>query len=85
MPRSYTKTEREAALGGLVYCKVGDTDNCAKSVLDALTKAGVWQEDKQTDELHVLKRYGLAAPAVPDLMRAYHLSRKGARVLERHE
>lgn len=58
VPRSYSKTEREAALRGMVHCKVGDTDNCAKSVLDALTKSGVWQDDKQVDELHVVKRYG---------------------------
>lgn len=58
VPRSYSKTEREAALRGLVHCKVGDADNLAKSVLDALTKAGVWGDDKQVDELRVRKCYG---------------------------
>ena len=59
VPRSYSKTEREAALRDLTHCKgIGDNDNLAKSVLDALTKAGVWQDDKQVDELHVVKRYG---------------------------
>jgi len=58
VPQSYSKKQREAALRGLVACKVGDADNLAKSVLDALTKAGVWQDDKQVDELLIRKCYG---------------------------
>lgn len=46
VPRLYSKTERVAALSDLVHCKVGDTDNWAKSALDALT-ASVWGDDKQ--------------------------------------
>lgn len=58
VPKSYTKTERAAALSGLVPCKVGDADNLAKSVLDALTEVGLWQDDKQVDRLTVVKAYG---------------------------
>ena len=41
VPPSYTKSERQAALDGLVACKVGDADNLAKGVMDALTEIGV--------------------------------------------
>lgn len=32
-----------------------DIDNYCKGVLDALTHAGVWQDDEQIDQLNVLK------------------------------
>jgi crossover junction endodeoxyribonuclease RusA len=32
-----------------------DCDNFPKAVLDALTHAGVWQDDEQIDQLNVLK------------------------------
>lgn len=39
----------------------GDVDNYAKSVLDGLTKVGMWDDDKQVSGLLVIKRW-----AVPD-------------------
>lgn len=58
-PRSYTKSERIAALGGLAAPR-GDVDNMAKSVMDACTEAGVWLDDSQVSTLTVSKRYGEA-------------------------
>lgn len=36
--------------------KVHDLDNRAKSLQDALTHAGVWFDDSQIDELHMVRR-----------------------------
>jgi len=36
--------------------KVHDLDNRAKSLQDALTHAGVWLDDSQIDELHMVRR-----------------------------
>lgn len=33
-----------------------DIDNRAKSLLDALTHAGLWVDDEQLDELHLVRR-----------------------------
>lgn len=37
--------------------RVGDVDKLARSVLDSLTDAGVWHDDAQVVELHVVKDY----------------------------
>lgn len=36
--------------------KVHDLDNRAKSLQDALTHAGVWLDDSQIDDLHLVRR-----------------------------
>jgi len=56
VPKSYSKREREAALRGQAW-PVGDPDNLAKGVLDAMTEAGVWKDDRQVVLLTVRKRY----------------------------
>lgn len=33
-----------------------DLDNRAKAMQDALTEAGVWKDDSQIDELHLIRR-----------------------------
>ena len=62
VPKSYTKKEREQALGGLDGVKSlypsGDVDNYLKSVSDALTECGAWVDDRQVVEMHGTKRYG---------------------------
>ncbi|MFG1411443.1 RusA family crossover junction endodeoxyribonuclease [Xanthobacter sp. VTT E-85241] len=56
VPKSYTKKERQDALEGLAW-PVGDVDNLAKSVLDAMTQAGCWRDDRQVVRLSVAKGY----------------------------
>jgi len=56
VPKSYTRKQREAALDGLAWPS-GDPDNLAKGVLDAMTEAGVWKDDRQVVLLTVGKRY----------------------------
>lgn len=46
----------------------GDVDNYAKSVLDGLTKVGMWDDDKQVESLRVTKRF-----AKPDAPVGIHL------------
>jgi len=57
VPKSYSKTEREAALGSF-KAPAGDCDNLAKSCLDAMNEI-TWVDDRQVVELHVKKRYAL--------------------------
>lgn len=38
--------------------KKPDCDNCAKAVMDALTAANLWNDDKQVVSLSIQKRYG---------------------------
>lgn len=57
-PKSDSKKERQARLEG--GWPRGDVDNLAKSVLDAMTAAGIWQDDSQVVELTCRKGYGSA-------------------------
>lgn len=57
IPKSYTKKQREAVLGGLeVYPRL-DCDNAVKSIQDAMNGI-VFKDDNQVVELHAKKRYG---------------------------
>lgn len=47
-----------------------DIDNCLKAVCDSMTKAGVWEDDSQIDEI-VVRRKALLKPG-----RAYILINK---------
>lgn len=51
-PASAPKTRRVWPSG-----KVGDVDKLARTVLDALSDAGVWLDDAQVVDLHVVKDY----------------------------
>jgi Holliday junction resolvase RusA-like endonuclease len=42
----------------------GDVDNYAKSVLDGLTKVGMWDDDKQVTHLVAIKRFAVPDPVV---------------------
>jgi len=41
---------------------VGDIDNYVKSVLDGLTKVGMWDDDKQVTHLCAIKRFAPPDP-----------------------
>jgi Holliday junction resolvase RusA-like endonuclease len=59
IPKSASKKRKQAMLCGLeLPCKVPDTDNLAKAVLDALNGIA-YHDDSQITTLHVIKRYGL--------------------------
>lgn len=55
-PKSDSKKQRQARLEG--GWPRGDVDNRTKSVLDAMTAAGVWLDYSQVVRLVVEKRYG---------------------------
>lgn len=52
-PASAPKTRRTWPTGA----RSGDVDKLARACLDALTDAGVWRDDAQVVELHVVKDY----------------------------
>lgn len=63
IPKSVTKKGRELMLTGTVkHTKKPDSDNLAKSVLDALNGV-VWEDDSLIYDLHVTKYYG-AEPGI---------------------
>jgi Holliday junction resolvase RusA-like endonuclease len=66
IPPSYTKKQREAALGRAVY-PVGDCDNYGKSVCDAMNGI-VFADDRQVTALSVSKRYGLQDEVIVEVV-----------------
>lgn len=65
-PSTGTKAEKAARRAGEPITKrwSGDCDNRAKSVLDALTQAGFWEDDQYVTTLLVRKRYTLYQPRI---------------------
>lgn len=56
VPKSYSKKARAEALEN--GCPPGDIDNLQKALFDAMTGAGVWDDDKLVVEVTARKRYG---------------------------
>lgn len=46
----------------------GDVDNYAKAVLDAITHAGIWTDDKWIVDLSVTKRFAIPGQAARTLV-----------------
>ena len=58
IPASVSKRRREAMLSGKIGHTVKpDVDNLAKQLLDAMTRMGFWEDDRQVVELAGRKRY----------------------------
>lgn len=57
IPRSYTKIEREAAEYGVIFSTVGDVDNRAKAILDAVNGV-IYNDDRQIVDLRVSRQFG---------------------------
>lgn len=58
IPASTPKNEREAMLRGeIAHTKKPDIDNLGKQLLDAMTRAKFWHDDKQVVSLRCSKRY----------------------------
>jgi Holliday junction resolvase RusA-like endonuclease len=51
---------------------VGDVDNYAKSVMDALTELAFWNDDKQVISLHVTKRFAVSSETPHVLIEITH-------------
>jgi Holliday junction resolvase RusA-like endonuclease len=51
------KKKRDASSGPRPVPRKPDSDNLAKLVMDAITKAGVWADDNRVSDLVVRKRY----------------------------
>lgn len=71
--KSYTKKKRKEALEGL-HWPSADCDNLGKSVCDALTKVGAWEDDSQCVSMHFTKRYGEADKILIRIWPANHQS-----------
>lgn len=63
--------------------RIRDIDNVQKVLLDALTKAGAWDDDKQIDHLEIIRR----RPALPPgkvIVTVSRMARKKKRWLKVH-
>ena len=59
-PKSWSQKKKAQAYAGLILPSgrsTGDSDNYAKSILDGLTRSGVWYDDSQAVDIDVRKRY----------------------------
>jgi Holliday junction resolvase RusA-like endonuclease len=57
VPRDWNKESRYSVVVELIYNtrRRYDVDNRVKPILDALTRAGTWNDDAQVDEIHVVR------------------------------
>lgn len=61
IPASTSKKDREAMLRGeIAHTRKPDLDNLGKQLLDAMTRAKFWHDDRQVVSLRCSKRYAAA-------------------------
>jgi len=57
LPRPKSLMRRRDPDAEFPHVGAGDCDNFAKAILDALTQVGLWRDDRQVADLHVVKVY----------------------------
>lgn len=63
-PKSHYLTHGLRSNAPTKHEKKSDGDNLIKAVLDSLTDVGMWRDDGQVSDMHVLKRYANKTPGV---------------------